>query len=150
MQGHDKTIINFIDIFLAFQVKLELRERKVILDRSGMFPTFNEFLEDTKDVQLDGNIKLKIINNLQYLCCGFAKCFPDTAGDGLAFIRNLYLVADTDLVGIFKWRYYTQEEFIALEMTQLQKIPSKRRLFLHIGQPWYLCILELQAQPFDF
>ena len=57
LQGHDITIINFIDILSA---------------------------------------------------CEFAKYFPDTTRDDLVFVRNLYIISDTDLVNIFNRDNSTQ------------------------------------------
>ena len=75
LQGQDKTIINFIDALPAFQAKLKLWERKMTLGRTGI-STLNEFLEDNEDMRLNDDVKSKIINNLQYLRCEFAKYFP--------------------------------------------------------------------------
>ena len=112
LQGKDKTIINFIDVLSAFQAKLQLWERKMAIDKIGMFPTLNELLEDTEDVWLDDNVKSQIINNLQSLRSEFAKYFPVIARHDLAFVRNPYLVAD--VVNMFDGDDNTQEEFIAL------------------------------------
>ena len=76
LQGHDKTVINFIDIFSAFQPKLQPWERKLTIGRTGMFPTLNEFLKDTEDVRLDDSVKSKIINNLHSLRCELPSISP--------------------------------------------------------------------------
>ena len=78
-----------------------------------MFCTLNEFIEDTEDVRHDGNIKSKIINELRYLRCELAKHFHNIARDVLAFVRNPYLVAPTDLISIFNGDDNDQNEFIA-------------------------------------
>ena len=76
LQGQAKTIINFIDALSAFQAKLELWERKMTKGQLGMFPSLNEFIEDTEDMRLDGDVKLKIINNLQSLRSEFTNISP--------------------------------------------------------------------------
>ena len=81
----------------------------------GMFPTLNEFIEDTEDMRLDGDVKLKIINNLQSLCSEFTKYFPETTRDDLVFVRNPYLVPNSEVVNMFNGDVSTQEEFIALK-----------------------------------
>ena len=121
--------------------------------KTGMFSILNEFLEDTEDIRLDGNVKSKIIiDNLYSLRSEFAKCFPDITRDDLTFVRNLCLVtvADAGLVSMFNGDDSTQEEFISLKKTQLRKMLSKRSLCLLIGQTWFHNIPELQTQPFDF
>ena len=115
LQGQAKTIINFIDALSAFQAKLELWERKMTKGQLGMFPTLNEFIEDTEDMRLDGDVKLKIINNLQSLCSEFTKYFPETTRDDLVFVRNPYLVPNSEVVNMFNGDVSTQEEFIALK-----------------------------------
>ena len=115
LQGQAKTIINFIDTLPAFQAKLELWERKMTKGQLGMFPTLNEFIEDTEDMRLDGDVKLKIINNLQSLCSEFTKYFPETTRDDLVFVRNPYLVPNSEVVNMFNGDVSTQEEFIALK-----------------------------------
>jgi len=115
LQGQAKTIINFIDALSAFQAKLELWERKMTKGQLGMFPTLNEFIEDTEDMRLDGDVKLKIINNLQSLRSEFTKYFPETTRDDLVFVRNPYLVPNSEVVNMFNGDVSTQEEFIALK-----------------------------------
>ena len=115
LQGHDKTIINFIDVLSAFQAKLEFWERKMTMGRMEMFPTLNEFLEDAEDIQLHDDFKSKIINSLTSLRSEFAKYFLDTTKDYLAFVRNPYLVLDSNVVNMFNGNDSTQEEFIALK-----------------------------------
>ena len=80
-----------------------------------MFPTLNEFIEDTEDMRLDGDVKLKIINNLQSLRSEFTKYFPETTRDDLVFVRNPYLVPNSEVVNMFNGDVSTQEEFIALK-----------------------------------
>ena len=109
LQGHDKTIINFIDALSAFQAKLGLWERKMTMGQIGMFPTLNEFIEDAEDMRLDDDVKSQMINNLLSLRSEFAKYFPDTTRDDLVFVRNSYLV------NMFSRNDATQEEFIALK-----------------------------------
>ena len=113
LQGHDKTIVNFIDPLSAFQAKLELWERKMTMGEMAMFPTLNEFIEDAEDMRIDDDIKSQIINNLLSLRSEFAKYFPDTTRDDLVFVRNPYLVSDSDVVNMFSGNDATQEEFIA-------------------------------------
>ena len=112
MQGQDKTIVNFIDALSAFQAKLGLWEKKMTMGQMGMFPTLNEFIEDAEDMRLDDDVKSQIINNLLSLRSEFAKYFPDTTRDDLVFVRNPYLVSDTDVVNMFSGNDATQEEFI--------------------------------------
>ena len=95
------------------QVKLQLLERKMTMDVT--FPTLNESLEDTENIRLDDNVKSKIISNLQSLPYEFVKYFPDITRDNFAFVRNPYLVADMDLVGVINEDVDNQEEFIALK-----------------------------------
>ena len=135
LQGQDKTIVNFIDALSPFQAQLGLWERKMTMGQMGMFPTLNEFIEDAEDVRLDDDVKSQIINNLLSLRSEFAKYFPDTTRDDLVFVGNPYLVSDSDVVNMFSGNDATQEEFIALKMTRLRRVPSKRSLCLHIGQP---------------
>ena len=78
-----------------------------------MFPTLNEFIEDAEDMRIDDDVKSQIINNLLSLRSKFAKYFPDTTSDDLVFVRNPYLVSDSDVVNIFSGNDATQEEFIA-------------------------------------
>ena len=70
--------------------------------------------------------------------------------DDLAFVTNLYLVADADLLSMFSGDDNTQEEFIALKNDSLQKMLLKRKFGLLIGQSSYLHIPKLQVQLFDF
>ena len=56
-QGHDKTIINFINVLSAFQVKRESGEGKMTTSRTEIFYSLNEFLDDTEDMQHDNNDK---------------------------------------------------------------------------------------------
>ena len=79
-----------------------------------MFPTLNEFIEDADDMRLDDDVKSQIINNLPSLRSKFPKYFPDTRDD-LVFVRNPYLVSDSDVVNMFSGNDATQEEFIALK-----------------------------------
>ena len=85
------------------------------MGQMGMFPTLNEFIEDAEDMRLDDDVKSQIINNLLYLRSEFAKYFPDTTRDDLVFVRNPYLVSDSDVVNMFSGNDATQEEFIALK-----------------------------------
>ena len=85
LQGKDKTVIKFIDILSAFQAKLELWERKMAMDKTGMFPVLNALLEDNANY----------IDNLQSLHSEFAKYIPDVRDD-LSFVRNLYLITDKE------------------------------------------------------
>ena len=66
-------------------------------------------------MRLDGDVKLKIINNLQSLRSEFTKYFPETTRDDLVFVRNLYLVPNSEVVNMFNGDVSTQEEFIALK-----------------------------------
>ena len=115
LQGQDKTIVNFIDALSAFQAKLGLWERKTAMGQMGMFPTLNEFIEDAEDMRLDDDVKSQIVNNLLSLLSEFAKYFPNTTRDDLVFVRNPYLVSDSDVVNMFSGNDATQEEFIALK-----------------------------------
>ena len=135
LQGQDKTIVNFIDALSAFQAKLELWERKMTMGQMGMFLTLNEFIEDAEDMRLDDDVKLQIINNLLSLRSEFAKYFLDTTRDDLVFVRNPYLVSDSDVVNMFSGNDATQEEFIALKNDSTARMPSKKSLCLHIVQP---------------
>ena len=51
------------------------------------------------------------------------------------FVRNPF-VADSDIVNVLSGNDATQEEFTALKMARLRRMPSKRCLCLHAGQPW--------------
>ena len=115
LQGRDKTIVNFIDALSAFQAKLELWERKMTMGQMGMFPTLNEFIENAEDMRLDYDVKSQIINNIVSLRSEFANYFPDTTRDNLEFVKNPYLVSDSDVVNMFSGNDATQEEFIALK-----------------------------------
>ena len=57
----------------------------------------------------------KLIDKLQLLCCEMAKHFPNISKDDLAFVRNPYLVARTDLISIFNEDDNNQDEFIAIK-----------------------------------
>ena len=105
------------------------------MGQMGMFPTLNEFIEDVEDMQLDDDIKSQIINNLLSVHSEFAKYFPDATRDDLVFVRNPYLVSDSDVVNMFSGNDATQEEFIASKNDSTAEVPSKRSLCLHIGQP---------------
>ena len=129
LQGQAKTIINFIDALSAFQAKLELWERKMTKGQLGMFPTLNEFIEDTEDMRLDGDVKLKIINNLQSLRSEFTKYFPETTRDDLVFVRNPYLVPNSEVVNMFNGDVSTQEEFIALKNDSTAEDAFKEKSF---------------------
>ena len=96
LHGHLKTIISFVDVVSAFRAKRELYHREMTIGKTGMFPTLNQFLDNTEDVRLDDNLKTKVINNFQSACCEFAKYFSDD----LAFVANPYLVADIDFVSM--------------------------------------------------
>ena len=52
-----------------------------------MFPVLIEFVEDHEN-GLSGNIKSDITIHLQSLRQEFAKYFPDTTREELAFVRN--------------------------------------------------------------
>ena len=59
--------------------------------------------------------------------------------------------AMTDFIITFSGNDVTQKKFTGgfYQMTQLGKMPSKKRLFLRVGQPW-LFIPQMQTQSFDF
>ena len=63
----------------------------------------------------------KIIDELQFPRCELAKHFHNISRDDLAFVRNPYLVAGTDLINIFNGDDDNQYEFIAPKMIHLQK-----------------------------
>ena len=63
-QGHDKTIINFINVLSAFQVKRESGEGKMTTSRTEIFYSLNEFLDDTEDMQHD---KTFYLNSREYI-----------------------------------------------------------------------------------
>ena len=65
------------------------------------------------------------------------------------FVKNSYLVADADLVNMFNGYDNTQEEFISLKKDSTMEDAFKEKTLL-VGQPWFLCISEFQAQPFGF
>ena len=44
--------------------------------RTGIFHTLNQFLEDTENVRVDDNVKLKIINSLQPLAVSLSSTSP--------------------------------------------------------------------------
>ena len=102
LQGQDKTIIDFKDALSAFQTNLELWERKISIGKMGMFPTLNDLIEDTENMWLNYDVKSNIINNLLSLLSEFTKYFQDpTTRDDLRFVRNPYLVSDSDVINMF-------------------------------------------------
>ena len=87
LQGHDKTIINFINVLSAFQTKLESWERKMTASRTKIFHPLNEFFLMTRRT-CSMMTMTKIIDELQLLRCELAKHFPDISRDDLACVRN--------------------------------------------------------------
>ena len=63
------------------------------MGQMGMFPTLNELIEDTEDMQLDNDVKSKLIHNLISLRSKFTKYSPDATRDDLVFVKNLYPVS---------------------------------------------------------
>ena len=67
---------------------------------------------------------IEISDKLQFPRCELAKHFPNISIDNLAFVRNPYLVAGTDLVSILNGVDNNQDEFITLknDLTSRQDI----------------------------
>ena len=135
LQGQDKIIIDFIDTLSAFQTNLELWERKMSIGKMGRFPTLNELIEDTENMRLNYDVKSNIINNLIFLHTEFTKYFPDTTTrDDLRFVRNLYLVSDSDVINMFNGNDSTQEKFITLKNDSTSEDVFKVKTLPAFGQ----------------
>jgi len=59
-QGKDNTIIDCIDVLLAFNAKVEIWKRKLEMDKPSIFATLNVFPKDIEHVCLDDSIKSQI------------------------------------------------------------------------------------------
>ena len=115
LQGKNKTIIDFVDTLSAFVSKLRFWNGKMALSKTSMFPVMNELLEDNDELKLDENIRMQISENLKSLSENFAKYFPGISSKDLAFVRNPFLVPDTDIINMFNDIDELQEQFIELQ-----------------------------------
>uniref|UniRef100_UPI00358F626F zinc finger BED domain-containing protein 5-like n=1 Tax=Myxine glutinosa TaxID=7769 RepID=UPI00358F626F len=94
LQGKGTTIIQFIGILSAFIQKLENWKRKA---EEGNFAMFESLSEVTFNEPLDPGIAKDVVAYLSCLREEFLQYFPEIGREGLALMRNPFLVKVSDV-----------------------------------------------------
>uniref|UniRef100_UPI0035901B2D zinc finger BED domain-containing protein 5-like n=1 Tax=Myxine glutinosa TaxID=7769 RepID=UPI0035901B2D len=94
LQGKGTTIIQFIDTLSAFIQKLETWKRKA---EEGNFTMFESLSEVTINEPLDPGVAKDVVTLLSCLQEEFLHYFPEIGREGLALMRNPFLVKVSDV-----------------------------------------------------
>ena len=111
LQGDESNIMNFVDKLSAFQVMLDLWDRKINAGRLAMFSHLCSYCEDN-NYEISESLKNDIASHLHSLKNEFSRYFPEIAKSQFALVRNPFQAKMDDCVP--HNNDAAQEEFIKL------------------------------------